>query len=124
MATPSARTFLVIEPNEESARRIEHVLRSSGAAARTTPDAEAAWRIFAQEPPNVVITALTTPRRDGAWFIRRMRDEYLGQLPLTLALASDEELTPAIRELELDGVLLRPVAAEALTAIASGGGEV
>jgi len=50
--------------------------------------------------------------------IRRMRDEYLGQLPPTFAIATDGELTNTTRELELDGVLLRPIAADALVAIA------
>src|SRR5688500_11681892 len=118
MIMPGARTFLVIEPNDESARRIEQVLQHVGASCRLAPDAEAGWRAFVTEPPHVVLTALNTPRRDGAWFIRRMRDEYLGALPATFALAADEELTPSIRELELDGVLLRPIAAEALHAIA------
>src|SRR4030095_9052172 len=98
MTMPGVRTILVIEPNAELARRIEQILRPLGVSCRLAPDAEAGCRAFATEPPQVVLTALATPRRDGAWFIRRMRDEYLGAMPATFALASDEELTPSMRD--------------------------
>jgi diguanylate cyclase (GGDEF)-like protein len=111
------RTVLLIEPDEVNATSCVDVFRAAGAECRVARDAEVAWRWFAEAPPDVVLTALATPRRDATWLLRRMRDEYLGSLPPVYAMASDPELTPATRALELDAVLVKPVAAEALVAM-------
>ncbi len=110
---------LVVEPDETRAADIETVLREAGVIARRTADAEAAWKAFAAEPPDVVFTTFSTPRRDAAWLLRRMREDWLGALPPVYGLADQAELLPATRELELDGVLLRPLAGVALRALAA-----
>jgi serine/threonine-protein kinase len=119
MALRTGRNVLVIEPDEACATVCAETLGAAGATCRIAGDAEAGWRAFVSEPPDVVVTALTTPRRDAAWLLRRMRDEYLGSLPPIVAIASDAELGVTTRELELDAVLMRPIAAEALVALAS-----
>ncbi|MBI4508225.1 MAG: diguanylate cyclase [Deltaproteobacteria bacterium] len=111
-----AQSVLVIEPDSTSATLIDQVLRAAGVYCRVVSDAEAGWRAFAAEAPRVVLTALTTPRRDGAWFLRRIRDAYLGQLPGVYALVHEEEITPSLRELDVDGVLLKPLGIDGLLA--------
>jgi diguanylate cyclase (GGDEF)-like protein len=117
MRAVSARSVLVIDPDEESASLIDEVLRAAGIGCRVVSDADTGWREFCRAPADVVVTALSMPRRDGAWLIRRLRDEYIGKRPPIYAIAADADLGPATRALELDAVLLRPVSAEALTAL-------
>ena len=114
----AAKRFLVIEPDEGTARRISEVLTRAGAVARVSPDAESGWKTFAADPPHMVLTALSTPKKDGAWFIRRLRDEYLGAQPQMIAIVGEHELGRAVSELEVDGVLLRPIATAALVDLA------
>jgi diguanylate cyclase (GGDEF)-like protein len=98
---------LVVEPGENLAAAIEAKLRAAGASCRRVADAETAWRLFAQAPPDAVFTALTTPRRDAAWLLRRMQDEYLGSLPPVYGLVADDPGAAATaRRLDLDGALL------------------
>jgi diguanylate cyclase (GGDEF)-like protein len=108
---------LVVEPDDLCAADVESLLRGAGVTARRTVDAEAAWKAFAAEPPDVVFTTLQTPRRDAAWLLRRMREDWLGALPPVYGLADHAELQPSTRELELDAVLLRPLAGAALRAL-------
>jgi diguanylate cyclase (GGDEF)-like protein len=110
---------LVVEPDETCAADMEALLRGAGVTARRTADAEAAWKAFAAEPPDVVFTTLQTPRRDAAWLLRRMREDWLGALPPVYGLADHAELVPATRELELDAVLLRPLAGVALRTLSA-----
>ncbi|MFH0901514.1 MAG: diguanylate cyclase [Pseudomonadota bacterium] len=110
----AGQRVLVVEPDETAAARIDWALRTAGASSVVVADAETGWRAFAASPAQMVITALTTPRRDGAWLLRRIRDEYIGEAPRAYAVASQEELSQELRELDLDGLLLRPVSPESL----------
>jgi DNA-binding response OmpR family regulator len=109
----------VVEPDETCAADMESLLRGAGVTARRAADAEAGWKAFAAEPPDVVFTTLQTPRRDAAWLLRRMREDWLGALPPVYGLADHAELAPSTRELELDAVLLRPLAGVALRALSA-----
>jgi diguanylate cyclase (GGDEF)-like protein len=110
-----APSVLCVEPSDEGAAEVERALRAAGIVSRRALDAETGWRLFTQAPPDAVFTALTTPRRDAAWLIRRMQEDYLGSLPPVYGLVSVGETAPL--GLELDGALLRPVAAEDLAAL-------
>jgi serine/threonine-protein kinase len=114
---PSA---LLVEPSDDVAALVEHRLRSAGMACRRVPDAEAGWRLFAQAPPDAVFTALSTPRRDAAWLLRRMQEDYLGSLPPVYGLVEAEAPGPllaAARDLDLDGAIIGPSVPGELSAL-------
>jgi serine/threonine-protein kinase len=109
---------LVVEPNDGVADEITRLFGEAGATVRRAPDAEAAWRAFAADRPDLILTAITTPRRDAAWLLRRMREDYLGALPPVIGLCEQSEVVPGLKVLELDGVLLRPLSGDALRTLA------
>ncbi len=119
MGGRKAPVALIVEPDETCAADMEALLRGAGVTLRRTADAEAGWKAFAADPPDVVFTTLQTPRRDAAWLLRRMREDWLGALPPVYGLADHAELVPSTRELELDAVLLRPLAGVALRALSA-----
>ncbi len=101
---------LLVDATEE-ASILEAELQAAGFACRRAADAELAWRLFAQAPPDAVFTRLNTPRRDAGWLLRRMHEEYLGSLPPVYGLVTAGEIVAdaaALRALALDAVLLLP----------------
>jgi len=105
---PRAPSALCIEPSDESAAGLEAALRAQGVTVRRAADAETGWRLFTQSPPDAIFTALKTPKRDAAWLLRRMQEDYLGSLPPVYALVSPEEIARLKGRLELDAAVLRP----------------
>jgi serine/threonine-protein kinase len=107
--TSKAFTLLYVDPDNESAAGVDAALRSAGIACRRVPDAETAWKEFARARPDAVLTAWETPKRGGAWLVRRVHDDYLGALPPIYGLFHPEELRAGARAEELDAAFVRPL---------------
>jgi diguanylate cyclase (GGDEF)-like protein len=99
-------SVLLVEPADDVAAALERSLRAAGASCRRVEDAESGWRAFAQAPADAVFTAFDTPRRDAAWLLRRLEEEYLGSLPPIYGLITGEAVRFDRRGLDLDGALL------------------
>ena len=106
--TARAFTLLLVEPDDGCAEEVEVALRTAGVGCRRVADAEAGWREFARARPDTVLTAWQTPRQSGAWFLRRLHEDYMGALPPVYALFSPEELLATPPGEELDAAFLRP----------------
>src|SRR5262249_10112471 len=65
----------------------------------------------------VVFVGLTTPRRDAAWLLRRMQEDYLGSLPPVYLIVSAPEIHAGVPRLDIDGAVLRPVGGAGLPAL-------
>jgi diguanylate cyclase (GGDEF)-like protein len=110
-----APSVLCVEPSDEGAAELERALGAAGIGLRRALDAETGWRLFTQAPPDAVFTTLSTGRRDAAWLVRRMQEDYLGSLPPVYGLVASDEAAPA--GLELDGAIVRPVTGDGLAAL-------
>ncbi|HKA91965.1 MAG TPA: protein kinase, partial [Haliangiales bacterium] len=110
-----APSVLLVEP--EAAMPLETAFRDAGVTVFRVLDAEAGWRSFVQTPPDVVFVGLTTPRRDAAWLLRRMQEDYLGSLPPVYLIVSAPEIHAGVPRLDIDGAVLRPVGGAGLPAL-------
>jgi diguanylate cyclase (GGDEF)-like protein len=114
-----AFTLLLVEPDDESAAGVDAVLRQAGMGCRRVVDAEAAWKEFTRARPDALLTAWETPRRGGAWLVRRLHDDFLGALPPVYGLFSADELRAGARAEELDAAFVRPLRPTLLPALLS-----
>ena len=115
-AGAAGRVVLIIDPDARRGSDIFAALRDLRAEAELVSSAEQGWRRFAEHRPGAVIAALGPRGRGGDWFLRRLRNEYLGAMPATYLLCGAGELAEAAA-LEPDGFLVPPVARAALAAI-------
>jgi CheY-like chemotaxis protein len=80
--------ILVVEDNDDNRYVITKILQSFGAAVIDVPSADDALRVIAAMPPDVLVTDINMPRKDGLWLIRelRARGEY-GRIPAVAVTA-------------------------------------
>lgn len=78
-------------------------------------DGEEAFAIYEEESPDIVITDIKMPKKDGLNLIRRIRqDNYEIPIILMTSFAEQEMLLKAVN-LSIDGYLVKPVELEKLT---------
>jgi len=101
---------LLVEPNPALADALETMLAGSGIECRVALGTKQAWESFRLHVPDAVLMDLAlTDDNDGAWFARRLRDEFLGKRPRMVGLMpNDETPTPSVRDMGLDAVVLSP----------------
>lgn len=68
--------ILVIEDDEAVRRAIRRHLEIDGHEVVEAPDGKAGTRIFRQDPPDLVITDLFMPEKEGLETIRELRRDY------------------------------------------------
>jgi diguanylate cyclase (GGDEF)-like protein len=115
---PTSSFALVVEPDRQAASELAGTLFTSGVECAVAESGDDAWHALATRRPDLVVLALGTPALER--FHRRLRDEYLGQRPRLIGMASPELLEPGVAGLELDAVILRPLRGGALFASLAG----
>ncbi len=117
MLQQQRQRVLVIEPDSTATAQLDLALKRMGVEAWFAPDAETGWRTFAKERPTVVITALDTPRRGGAWFLRRLQTEFMGAIPQVYFWCEAGDIGPDLQALEPEGIIVPPISQAALASI-------
>jgi len=104
---------LVVDDNGDARRIFKHTLAYGGAAVLAAASAIAAARILRHVRPNVVLTDLSMPRKDGLWLIRwiRSRDAKRGShLPVIAISARDDVYEHADTLMSgFDSYLVKPI---------------
>jgi diguanylate cyclase (GGDEF)-like protein len=121
-ADPPARRVLIVDPDQTSAAAAASALRGVGMEVQVVADAESGLRTLATTEPQVLLLELDLPGRDGAWLLRRLRDDYMGARPRVIAVTHPESIVPRASDLGVDAVILKPASAEALIAATSDDG--
>jgi diguanylate cyclase (GGDEF)-like protein len=106
--TSPARVLLI--DATEGAVALQGVVAAAGVACDVVADGDDAWRLLARVRPTAVLIDADAP--NGHAFLRRIRDEYMGQRPVVVALSEGRAPDLALPEAEFDAVLLRPLAAD------------
>jgi two-component system, NtrC family, response regulator HydG len=111
---PKARVLVV--DDEASARSgLETLLEGEGYAVDAAQDGQAALKLAATRPPDVVVTDLKMPGMDGVELMARLHDQD-GELPVILATASCE-VESAVRAMRAgaEEYLTKPLDFDALS---------
>jgi two-component system, OmpR family, response regulator VanR len=78
-------------------------------------DGEEAYRIYEDESPDIVITDIKMPKKDGLNLIRRIRQTNY-EIPIILMTSfAEQEMLLHAANLSIDGYLVKPVELEKLT---------
>jgi DNA-binding response OmpR family regulator len=105
---------VVVDDNTDARAIYKSVLTYVGASVLTASSASAAVKALKHVRPDVVVSDLSMPRRDGFWLIRwiRARDATRGdRLPVIAVTARDDIYPHAdVGEAGFDDYLRKPVA--------------
>jgi signal transduction histidine kinase/DNA-binding response OmpR family regulator len=113
---PSDRRLLLVEDNADLRQYLGRLLRGNGWTVSAVPDAESALRH--QEIPNIILTDVMLPGRDGLWLVRMIRaNPDLATVPVILltARAGAEAAAEGLRA-GADDYIVKPFNAEELLA--------
>jgi signal transduction histidine kinase/DNA-binding response OmpR family regulator len=113
---PSDRRLLLVEDNADLRQYLGRLLRGNGWTVSAVPDAESAVRH--QEVPNVILTDVMLPGRDGLWLVRMIRaNPDLATVPVILltARAGAEAAAEGLRA-GADDYIVKPFNSEELLA--------
>lgn len=81
----------------------------------TACDGEEAYKIFEEESPDIIITDIKMPKRDGINLIKRIRQSNY-KIPIILMTSfAEQKLLLDAANLSIDGYLVKPVELEKLT---------
>ena len=83
--------ILVVDDEPQITRVLRRGLMTHGYEVEVAPDGKAALRIFADAPPDLVVTDLSMPNLGGLDLCRRLRE--LSQLPIIVLSVRGEERT-------------------------------
>jgi CheY-like chemotaxis protein len=84
---------LLVEDDPDCRELLRYILKQQGAMVLSAASAEEALQIFDRDRPNVVVSDLGLPNRDGDWLIRQIRQrspEQGGQTP-AIAISAYQE---------------------------------
>jgi CheY-like chemotaxis protein len=115
-ATPlNSLSVLVVDDNSDARIIFSTVLRQAGAIVNAVSSATTAARRLTHLRPDVVITDLSMPRRDGLWLLQwiRNRDRKRKTHTPVIAVTARDDIYD-IGDLRFDSCLLKPVAWNAL----------
>jgi len=113
---PTGRRLLLVEDDGDLRRYLSRLLRSRGWAVTAVPDAESALRHA--EVPDIILTDVMLPGRDGLSLVRMIRaNPDLATVPVILltARAGAESATEGLRA-GADDCIVKPFNAEELLA--------
>jgi PAS domain S-box-containing protein len=121
---PAARSIagvdvLVVDDDADSLAVVARALAAHGAVVRTATAAPAAYQLFLERRPRVVVADLRMPEEDGFSLISRLRSlaAERGQPPVAVAALTaeaGEAVRRATAEAGFDGYLAKPASAAAL----------
>ncbi len=116
MRTLALHRVLLVHPDTVVVARLKNALMRAGYDVRTAPDASTGLRTLAATEPEILIVAIDIPERDGAWLLRRMRDDYMGKRPHVIAVGSADAAMARLTGLVTSAVILEPVATDLVLA--------
>ncbi len=109
------KSVLFAEDDIISRTQTAEVLEMLFGKVYTAEDGDQAYRLYEDESPDIIITDIKMPIKDGLSFIKRVRqNNYTVPIILMTSFAEQEMLLNAAN-LSIDGYLVKPVELEKLT---------
>ena len=93
-------TILVVDDLETNLELLERMLTAQGYDVRTARDGEEALDLVAQQPPDVVLTDIRMPRRDGFGLCRELKSTASTRLIPVVLMTGASEADDRIQAIE------------------------
>lgn len=119
-ASPTPGRRILVVDDEEGLRRVTQLkLQQAGYDAATAPDGDAAIKILASHPQDLVITDLKMPGMSGMELLRRIKDDYPEIIVIVVtAFGTIESAVEAMRAGAYD-YIIKPLNNDALQLVVS-----
>lgn len=112
------RKILIVDDDPEVRAAIDQALQAEGALTQVCGDGNAAVRICADDPPQLVVLDVMLPKRSGFLVLERIK-ELDTPLRVIMVTANEGRRHQQFAEaLGVDGYLLKPVRLERLITLA------
>ncbi len=109
-------TIALVDDEENIRETVGFALRREGYQVDVYADGQAAWEVFRDKLPEVVVLDVMMPRMDGLELCRRLREKSQ-KLPIIFLTSRDEEFDRVLGlELGADDYLCKPFSMRELTA--------
>jgi two-component system, OmpR family, response regulator VanR len=114
-----AKSVLFAEDDSIARAQIADILQMLFGELHVAVDGEEALRLYEEEMPDILLTDIKMPKRDGISLIRRIRKEDYN-LPIVLMTSfTERDLLIDAANLSIDGYLVKPVDLATLTSALS-----
>jgi DNA-binding response OmpR family regulator len=109
------KSVLFAEDDTITRTQMSEILEMLFAKVYVAEDGEEAYRIYEEELPDIIVTDIKMPKKDGLNLIKRVRQNNYN-IPFVLMTSfAEQELLLDAANLSIDGYLVKPVELEKLT---------
>lgn len=109
------KSVLFAEDDTITRTQMGEILEMLFAKVYVAEDGEEAYQIYEEELPDIIITDIKMPKKDGLNLIKRVRQNNYS-IPIVLMTSfAEQELLLDAANLSIDGYLVKPVELEKLT---------
>lgn len=109
------KTVLYAEDDSITRVQMTEILEMLFAKVYAAEDGEEAYRMYEEEFPDIILTDIKMPKKDGINLIKRVRQNNYA-IPIVLMTSfAEQELLLDAANLSIDGYLVKPVELEKLT---------
>lgn len=109
------KSVLFAEDDTITRTQMSEILEMLFAKVYVAEDGEEAYRIYEEELPDIIVTDIKMPKKDGLNLIKRVRQNNYN-IPIVLMTSfAEQELLLDAANLSIDGYLVKPVELEKLT---------
>lgn len=107
----------VLYAEDDTITRIQmtEILEMLFAKVYVASDGEEAYSLYKDESPDILISDIKMPKRDGLSLIRRIREHNYNLPVILMSSFAEQELLLSAANLSIDGYLVKPVELDKLT---------
>jgi putative two-component system response regulator len=110
-ASSSAGTVLVVDDLESNLRLLEQLLKAQGYSVLSAGDGEEALTLVGLEHPDVIISDVRMPKRDGFELCRELKASPATRLTPVVLMTGSQEIEDRVRAIDAgaDDFLTKPI---------------
>lgn len=109
------KTILFAEDDLITRTEVGDILEMLFAKVYIASDGEEAFALYEDEKPDIVLTDIKMPKKDGLSLIRRIRSKDYKTPAILMTSFAEQELLLNAANLSIDGYLVKPIELEHLT---------